>query len=78
MAPRVAEMLDFFLDTLAGPKRNNLKVKDPRKYHFNPSELLKKIIDISLNFADREAYLDAVVRDGRSFKPEVFQTAVEP
>ena len=77
MAERTAQMLDFFLVTLAGPARNNLKVKRPEKYHFNPSELLKKIIDISLNFADRDEYLDAVVRDGRSFKPEIFQTAVQ-
>jgi len=77
MVPRVAEMLDFFLVTLAGPKRNNLKVKDPKKYHFEPQKLLQKIIDIMLNFSDRDAYIDAVVRDGRSFKPEVFQTAVQ-
>jgi len=77
MAPRVAEMLDFFLVTLAGPKRKSLKVKDPKKYHFNPQELLKKIIDISLNFSHHDSYLDAVVRDGRSFKPEIFQTAVQ-
>jgi len=76
MAERTAQMLDFFLMTLAGPAQHNLKVKRPEKYHFKPTELLKKIIDITLNFADREEYLDAVVRDGRSFKPEIFQAAV--
>lgn len=77
MAPRLAEMLNFFIVTLAGPKSADLKVKDPKKYHFNPQELLRKIVDTFLNFSDHETYLDSVIKDGRSFKPEIFQAAAQ-
>lgn len=34
-------------------------------------------MDIYLNFSDSEIFLDAVVKDGRSFDPTVFQSTVQ-
>merc|ERR1739848_713787 len=70
-------MLDFFLVTIGGPKRAKLKVKNPERYHFDAPKLLIKIVDIYLNFSDSEIFLDAVVKDGRSFDPTVFQSTVQ-
>jgi ubiquitin conjugation factor E4 B len=46
MVERVAAMLNYFLLFLAGPKRRELKVKDPEKYGWNPKELLALIADV--------------------------------
>jgi ubiquitin conjugation factor E4 B len=72
---RVAGMLDYTLNTLVGPKSMNLKVADPTKYQFNPRFLLGEFIDIYLNLGVSEAFVDAVARDGRSYKPATFQSA---
>jgi len=65
-------MLNFNQVVLTGDKCNNLKVKDPAKYRFNPKDLLKAIVDIYLNLRTKEAFISACARDGRSYRPEVF------
>ncbi|KAI9361650.1 ubiquitin elongating factor core-domain-containing protein [Zopfochytrium polystomum] len=81
MAPyiveRLAAMLDFNLAALVGPRCTELKVKNPEKYGFDPKKLLSKIIDIFLNLSHRIEFVEAVSRDGRSYKKEIFQRAVE-
>lgn len=72
---RVAAMLDYTLNTLVGPKSMNLKVADPTKYQFNPRFLLGEFIDIYLNLGVSESFVEAVARDGRSYKPETFNAA---
>lgn len=72
---RLADMMDYNLDTLVGPKSRNLKVEDPSKYHFNPRSLLAEFVDIYLNLANRERFVEAVARDGRSYKPANFDSA---
>ncbi|CAG8972421.1 hypothetical protein HYALB_00001109 [Hymenoscyphus albidus] len=72
---RVAAMVDYTLDTIVGPKSANLKVKDPQKYHFEPRTLLSEFIDIYLNLGVSEEFVNAVARDGRSYKPENFDNA---
>lgn len=72
---RVAAMLDYTLDTLVGPKSMNLKVADPTKYQFNPRFLLGEFIDIFLNLGVAESFVEAVARDGRSYKPATFDSA---
>jgi ubiquitin conjugation factor E4 B len=72
---RVAAMLDYTLETLAGPKSTNLKVENPEKYQFRPKVLLGEFVDIFLNLGVSEAFVEAVARDGRSYKPETFHSA---
>jgi len=77
---RLASMLNYFLDQLAGPKCLNLKVNDPKKYGFKPKSLLKKISGIYVHLAARSAstqeFADAVARDGRSYSDAVFHKAI--
>ncbi|KAK9240563.1 ubiquitin elongating factor core-domain-containing protein [Lipomyces kononenkoae] len=72
---RLAAMLDYNLDALVGPKCTGLKVKDPKKYHFNPRELLSDIADVYLNLSTESAFVLAVARDGRSYRREIFVRA---
>ncbi|KAJ3309150.1 hypothetical protein HDU76_003712 [Blyttiomyces sp. JEL0837] len=81
MAPyiveRLAAMLDFNLAALVGPRCTELKVKNPERYRFNPKALLTGIIDIFLHLAHRPEFVQAVARDGRSYKKEHFVRASE-
>lgn len=72
---RLADMLDYNLEALAGPKSNNLKVVDPESYHFNPKALLSDIVDVYLNLKTKKPFIEAVARDGRSYKPDTFKGA---
>jgi ubiquitin conjugation factor E4 B len=72
---RVAEMLNYFLVRLAGPKYQELKVKNPEKYNFQPRWLLKKVAKTYLNFVSFPEFPAAVAADGRSYDPEVFKDA---
>lgn len=72
---RLADMLDYNLDALVGPKQSNLKVENPQEYGFNPKQLLAEILDVYLNLADKPAFQLAVARDGRSYKPSNFDKA---
>ncbi|KAH7040368.1 ubiquitin elongating factor core-domain-containing protein [Microdochium trichocladiopsis] len=72
---RLANMLDYNLEVLVGPRRANLKVEDPKKYHFDAKALLSDFIDIYLNLGSKPAFVEAVAADGRSYKPENFSKA---
>ena len=72
---RLADMLDYNLDAMAGPKRLNLKIDNPQEYGFNPKQLLSALVDVYLNLKDKESFQLAVARDGRSYKPENFENA---
>ena len=74
---RVAAMVDYTLDTLVGPKSNNLKVNEPLKYQFNPKILLGEFVDIFLHLGVSDNFVMAVARDGRSYKPANFDTATK-
>lgn len=76
MRDRVASMLNYFLVELAGPQCQNLKVKNPEKYNFNPKELLSEIVDTYVHFSKFEEFVTAVATDSRSFKPEVFHKVI--
>ena len=79
MAPevvdRLAAMLDYNLNTLVGPKSTDLKVKNPEKYRFNPRVLLTMIIDVYLNLSHRREFVEAVAKDTRSYRKEIFVKA---
>ncbi|KAN0064334.1 Ubiquitin conjugation factor E4 [Thecaphora frezii] len=72
---RLAAMLDYNLDLLAGPRCQELKVKDPKKVAFEPRNLLRQILSVYLNLAVRPEFVAAIARDGRSYKRETFQKA---
>lgn len=72
---RLADMLDYNLDAMVGPKSSDLKVENPSEYGFEPRALLAEIIDVYLNLKEKENFVFAVARDGRSYKPTNFEKA---
>lgn len=74
---RLADMLDYNLDAMVGPKRLNLQVENASEYGFNPRALLSEIVDVYLNLMSKESFIFAVARDGRSYKPANFTKASE-
>lgn len=48
---RLSSMLNYNLHQLCGPKCNNLKVRNPTKYGWEPRRLLGQIIDIYLHLS---------------------------
>ena len=72
---RLADMLDYNLDVMVGPKSSNLIVKEPQEYSFNPKALLSELLDVYLNLKDKENFVFAIARDGRSYKPRTFERA---
>ena len=73
---RLAAALDYNLNTLAGPQCQELKVADREKYHFRPRDLLGDILQVIMNLANREAYVAATARDGRSYSKALFESAI--
>lgn len=71
---RLAAMLDYNLVQLVGPKCTELKVSNPEKYHFQPRKLLSEIMDVYLNL-NSTTFVEAVARDGRSYRKEYFSKA---
>lgn len=74
---RLADMLDYNLWTMVGPKSSNLKVKEPEQYGWNPRQLLMDIMTVFINLSGEPTFVQAIARDGRSYKPENFDKAVE-
>jgi ubiquitin conjugation factor E4 B len=72
---RLAAMLTYNLDALVGPKCQDLKVKNPEKYRFNPRQLLSDILQVFLNLSDQDEFVRAVAGEGRSYKKELFERA---
>ena len=73
---RLADMLDYNLDALVGPKQSNIKVENMKEYGFDPGQLLAEIVDVFLNLSGKESFRLAVARDGRSYKPGNFDAAI--
>ena len=74
---KLAAMLDYNLEALAGSKCRDLKVKNPEKYKFDPKALLSDIVQVFLNLSDEGDFASAVAADGRSYKRELFEGTVE-
>jgi ubiquitin conjugation factor E4 B len=73
---RLAGMLDYNLEALVGPKCNNLRVRNPEKYRFNPKALLGEITGVYINLSSKPPFIEAIARDGRSYKPQTFTLAI--
>jgi ubiquitin conjugation factor E4 B len=76
MIDRLASMLNYFLNELAGPKCQNLNVKNREKYHFDPKYLLSKIVSSYIHFSSFDQFVEAVAKDERSFRIEVFDRVI--
>ncbi|KMU72419.1 ubiquitin conjugation factor E4 [Coccidioides immitis RMSCC 3703] len=74
---RLADMLNYNLDAMVGPKSSNLRVDNLASYNFNPRALLSEIVDVYLNLMQKDNFILAVARDGRSYKPANFDKAAE-
>ncbi|KAN0085292.1 Ubiquitin elongating factor core domain containing protein [Elaphomyces granulatus] len=74
---RLADMLDYNLDAMVGPKSSNLRVENLQEYGFSPRTLLSEIVDVYLNLMEKENFIFGVARDGRSYKPQNFEKAAE-
>lgn len=74
---RLADMLDYNLDSMVGPKSLNLKVEEPAQYKFDPKALLQDIIKVFLNLSSQHAFIQAIARDGRSYKPVNFERVTD-
>ncbi|KAI0769012.1 ubiquitin conjugation factor E4 [Trametes elegans] len=72
---RLAAMLDYNLDALAGPRCQALVVANPEKYKFNPKQLLSDLLQIYLNLSDQGEFARAVAADERSYRKELFEHA---
>lgn len=72
---RLAAMLDFNLVALSGPKCSELKVQNPEKYRFEPKKLLQDLVTVFLNLGHRREFVQAVAKDERSFKADIFAKA---
>jgi ubiquitin conjugation factor E4 B len=73
---RLAAMLDFNLALLAGPKCQELKVKNPEAYKFRPKELLSDVLTIFQQLGPFEEFEKAVAKDGRSYSKGLFERAM--
>jgi len=72
---RVAEMINYYINKLNGPRVSALKVKDPKKFGFRPKLLLRELVRIFLVFSEDLEFLKATAGDARSYDPAVFAKA---
>jgi len=79
MIDRMGVMLNYQLHHLGGKKKNMLKVKEGEKLHFHPRLLLRLTVKMYLYLYEQngDRWVDAVVRDGRSFTMNIFHSVVE-
>ncbi|KAK4549873.1 hypothetical protein LTR36_005174 [Oleoguttula mirabilis] len=74
---RLADMLDYNLDIMVGDKRTNLRVDNADEYKFNPRALLTDIVKVFINLSGRARFVQAIAKDGRSYKPDNFTKAAD-
>ena len=72
---RLAAMLDYNLVALAGPKYQELKVREPESLKFDPKALLSDILQIFMNLDDQPEFVMAMARDDRSYSKGLFERA---
>ena len=53
------------------------KIKDLSEIKFDPKFIMKKVVELYLNFQVYDIFLDSVVKDKRSFLPEVFERTAD-
>lgn len=76
LVDRLTSMLNFNLHQLCGPKCNDLKVRNPMKYGWEPRRLLGQIFDIYLHL-NCEQFAASLAADERSFEKHLFEDAAK-
>lgn len=76
LADRLAAMLNYNLQQLCGPTCNNLKVRSPEKYGWEPKKLLDQMTGIYLHLGRSPLFATAIANDERSYSKELFDDAV--
>lgn len=71
---RLSSMLNYNLQQLCGPKCNDLRVRNPMKYGWEPRRLLGQLIDIYLHLSC-DQFASALAADERSFERHLFEDA---
>uniref|UniRef100_A0A182MQY2 Ubiquitin conjugation factor E4 B n=1 Tax=Anopheles culicifacies TaxID=139723 RepID=A0A182MQY2_9DIPT len=71
---RLSSMLNYNLHQLCGPKCNDLRVRHPHKYGWEPRRLLGQLVDIYLHLSCDE-FAAALAADERSFEKQFFEDA---
>lgn len=74
LVDRLTSMLNFNLHQLCGPKCNDLKVRNPVKYGWDPRRLLGQIFDIYLHLNCTQ-FAASLAADERSFEKHLFEDA---
>ena len=72
---RLAAMLNYNVNLLAGPQSQDLKVDNMQDYKWQPKLLLSDVLSIYLNLADLSDFHQAIAREGRSYSKELFDKA---
>lgn len=73
---RLSAMLNYNLHQLCGPKCNDLKVRQPVKYGWEPRRLLGQIFDIYLHL-NCDEFAASLAADERSFEKQFFEKAAD-
>uniref|UniRef100_A0A182PMA9 Ubiquitin conjugation factor E4 B n=1 Tax=Anopheles epiroticus TaxID=199890 RepID=A0A182PMA9_9DIPT len=71
---RLSSMLNYNLHQLCGPKCNDLRVRHPHKYGWEPRRLLGQLVDIYLHL-NCDDFAAALAADERSFERQFFEDA---
>lgn len=76
LVDRLTSMLNYNLHQLCGPKCNNLKVRSPAMYGWEPRKLLGQIFDIYLHL-NCDKFAASLAADERSFEVHLFADAAD-
>ncbi|KAH7103445.1 ubiquitin elongating factor core-domain-containing protein [Auriculariales sp. MPI-PUGE-AT-0066] len=73
---RLAAMLAYNVEQLAGPRCSELRVKDmDKKWGFRPRDLLRDVMQVFINLGEEPEFIRAVASEGRSYSKETFMRA---
>lgn len=76
LVDRLSSMLNFNLQQLCGPKCNDLKVRNPAKYGWEPRRLLGQLVDIYIHL-NCDEFANALATDERCFEKHLFNDVVD-
>lgn len=72
---RLTAMMNFNLKQFCGAKCNNLKVKNPEKYGWEPKRFLDQLTDLYFHLYSPQ-FAESVISDERSYSPQLFEVAL--
>jgi ubiquitin conjugation factor E4 B len=72
---RLASMLNYNLNLLAGPTSQELRVNKMAEYKWQPKTLLADLLAIYLHLGGMPDFQAGLARDGRSYSKELFDRA---